>query len=136
MRLIEPHRAAECLLGRVVGFVSQHLLLGAVASASFLASMLLGAGLLGGGGTFLQRFDLIEEQPPREDAVESLLPAALTLDLQPGGSMEQHYAGGGFVHILPSMSARPNKGFFNVGLSYSQRRHALRQLDTLLNIER
>ena len=58
--LVGSDGAAGFLLGRVVGFVGQHPLLGATAAAAFLAANSLGAGALGRNVAGAQGFDLVE----------------------------------------------------------------------------
>jgi predicted Zn-dependent protease with MMP-like domain len=42
--------------------------------------------------------------------------------------MEQHHAGGNFVHVLPAVAAGADKGFFDLGFAHAERGHALREL--------
>ena len=129
--LLRPHRPPGCLLVGVMGFVGEHPVFGTAGALAFLAANLLNAGALGRHEPPLQRFDFIEQQSAREKTVESLLAGGLTFDLQPGGTMEQHHAGGGLIDILSAVTAGPDKGLFNVGFPHIQRRHALRELSFL-----
>ena len=79
--LIQPDRPAKLLFGRVMGFVGEHPLLGATAAPSFLTPDLLDARLFGGNETPLEPFDLVEQKPAREEAVQCLVARGLTFDL-------------------------------------------------------
>ena len=112
----------------MVGFVGEHALFGAAAAAAFLPANLLDAGALGGHLAGAPGFDFVEEQAAGEEAVEALLAGGLALDLEAGGAMQQHDAGGGFVDVLAAMPAGADEGLFQVGFADAQGGHALGEL--------
>src|SRR5437899_4786767 len=97
-------------------FIRQHPFLGTAAAAAFLASDFFDGGALVSDVALLHPFNLVQQQPAREETVQSLLARALALDLQAGGAMEQHDTRGGLVDILPAMPPRTHESFFNIGL--------------------
>ncbi len=111
-----------------MGFIGEHSGFGAAAAAAFLASDFLGLGALGGDEAPLLHFNFIEQQSAGQEAVETLLAGGLAFDLQAGRAMEQHDAGGGLVNVLAAVSARADKGFFDVGIADAQCGHALGEL--------
>ncbi len=127
--------AAGLFLGGVVGFVGEHALFGAAAAPAFLAADFLDTGALGIDVTFLERFDLVEQEPAGEEAVECLLARGLAFDPQTGRTVEQHHAGGGLVDVLAAVTARPDKGLFEVGVAHAERGHALRELGFLFGAD-
>ena len=63
-----------------MGFVGEHPLLGAATAPSFLTPDLLDARLFGGDETPLEPFDLVEQKPAGEEAVQCLVARGLTFD--------------------------------------------------------
>src|SRR6266566_3622899 len=98
--LIHEYRAARILLGRMTRFIRQHPFLCSPAAASLLTADFFDGGALGSDVALLHPFNLVQQQSSSEETVQSLLTRALALDLQAGGAMEQHDAGGGLVDIL------------------------------------
>jgi hypothetical protein len=127
-RLIARDGAAGVLLGGVMGLVGEHPLFGAAAATTFLAANLLDAVALGGDEAVFEGLNLVEQQAAGQEAVEALLAGGLAFDLQSGRAVEQHDAGGGLIDILAAVPAGTDKGFVNVGLAHTERRHALVEL--------
>lgn len=80
------------------------------------------------GFPFARGFDFVEQQAPRQEAIQSLLAGGLRFHLQPGRAMNDHDAGGSFVDVLATMSARANKSFLQVRFLHTQFQHALGEL--------
>jgi amidase len=116
------------LLFSVTGFVCEHPFFGAAAPFAFLPSNLFHSGLLRRHPAGLQLFNFVQQQPPGNESVEPLLTRCLALDLQAGGAVEQHDAGGRFVDILTPMSSRSHKSLFNIRLAHAQGGHSLGEL--------
>ena len=87
------------------GFVVEHPIPGAAATATFLAADFFNARSLGVNVAFLERFDLVEQKAAGEIAVETLGTRGLAFDLEARGEMEQHHAGGGLVDVLAAVTA-------------------------------
>ena len=120
----------------MTGLVVEHSLFGAAAATAFLTTDLLDAGTLGICVAFLERFDLVEQEPAREIAIEPLRARGLAFDLETRRTVEQHHARGGLVDVLAAVSTRADKRLFNVGFPHAERGHALRQLGFLLRADR
>jgi hypothetical protein len=112
----------------VTEFVSQHAFLGPATPRTFLPADLLHTGSLRRYPAGLQLFDFVEEQPPGNESIESLLTRGLALNLQAGWAVEQHDARSRFINILPAVPSRFDKDFFDIGLTHSQGGHALGEL--------
>ena len=82
----------------------------------------------GGDVAGAELLDLVEQEAAGEEAVEALLAGGLALDLQAGGAMEEHDAGGGLVDVLAAVAAGADEGFFDVRLADAERGHALGEL--------
>ena len=108
-------------------FVVEHPVLGASTPSAFLPANLFVSGALRIDVTFLARFDLVEQEPAGEEAVERLLARGLTFHLQPGRTMQQHDARGSLVDVLPAVSARTDERLFDVGFAHAEGEHALGQ---------
>ena len=121
---------------RVVMLVVEHALFGAAAATTFLPADFLDAGALGIHVAFLEGFDLVEQEPAGEKAVESLLARGLAFDLKTRWPVEQHHAGGGLVDVLAAVSAGTDKRLVDVGFAHAERGHALGELDFLLRADR
>lgn len=116
--------------------VVEHALFGATTAFAFLPADFLDAGTLGIHVTFFEGFDLVEQKAAREVAIESLGAGGLAFDLEPCRTVEQHYAGGGLVDVLPAVSTGTDEHFFNVGFAHAECRHALHKLGFLLRADR
>jgi hypothetical protein len=112
----------------VTGFVSEHPRFGPAASLAFLPADFLDAGLLRSHLPGLELFNFVEQQPPGNESVETLLTRCLALDLQAGWAVEQHDAGRRFINILTPMPSGPDKSFLDIGLAHPQGGHALGEL--------
>jgi hypothetical protein len=115
-----------------VGFVSEHPRLGPAALLALLPAYLLDPGQLRRHlpGLFLLNF--IEQYPPGNEPIESLLTSRLALYLQAGWAVEQHHTRRRFIDILAPMPSRSHKGFFNIGLPHAQGSHAPGELLRLI----
>lgn len=123
-RLIVSDAAAEAFPVGLVGFGGEDPFLGGAAAGAFLASGLFHTGAVLFGASSSVALDLVEEQAQRQFAVSGLVPGRLAFDPGPGGTMEQHDAGGRFVDILPAMAAGADEGFLDVFRAHVQRLHA------------
>ncbi|HEY0550992.1 MAG TPA: hypothetical protein VGF13_15415, partial [Verrucomicrobiae bacterium] len=72
---------AKFLLGAMMGFIGQHALRGRATAPALLPAEFLEPGARNIGAAFLARFDFIQQQLAREEAVQALLARALALDL-------------------------------------------------------
>ena len=117
-------------------FIVEHALFGAPGAFAFLPANFFNAGALGIHVALLERFDLVEQKPAGEKAVESLLTRGLAFDLKTRGPVEQHDASGSLVDVLAAVAAGTDKCFFNVGFAHAERGHALRELGFLLRADR
>jgi hypothetical protein len=77
----------------VTGFVSEHPRFGPATSLAFLPADFLDAGSVRSHLPGLHLFNFVEQQPPGNESVETLLTCCLALDLQAGWAVEQHDAG-------------------------------------------
>lgn len=111
-----------------MGFIRQHALFGASAAAALLPSYFFMFGPMHIGFAFACRLDFVEQQAPGEEAVETLLPGALRLHLEPGWAMGDHDAGGSFVDVLAAVAAGAHKSFLQVRLLHAQFQHALSEV--------
>lgn len=119
---------AHRLLSGVPGLIGEHPFPGPARALAFLPSDLLNSSPFSVAAMPPERFDLVEQQPPGDEAVESLLTRGLALHLDACGAVKQHYAGRSLVYVLPTMAAAADKGFFNVRFPHPQRIHALDEL--------
>src|SRR6266850_6455122 len=103
--LIEAGRAAITLFGGVVRFVRQHSILRAPAAFALLAADFFFLHPLSFDEAPLQPFDLVEQKPAGNEAVQPLLASGLALHLHTSGPMMQHDAGGTLVHVLAAVSS-------------------------------
>jgi hypothetical protein len=87
----------------MMGFVGEYPVPGTPAAATFLATNLGDACLLGCHRTCAESLDFIQQQAPGEKPVESLLPRCLAFDLQTRWTMAQHDASGGLVDVLTAV---------------------------------
>ena len=120
----------------MTGLVVEHPLGGAAAATAFLAADFFDARALGIDVTFLERFDLVEQETARQVTIEPLGARGLAFNLETCRTVEQHHARGGLVDILAAVTARTDKRLFNVGFPHAERGHALRQLGFLLRADR
>ena len=109
-------------------FIREHPFLRSFTPPSFLPAQFFDPRLLRVNFPLLGRLDFIEQQPPRDESVEPLLPRRLALHLQPSRSVNQHHAGRRLVDVLPSVPARAHKTLLQVSLANAERSHAARQL--------
>jgi hypothetical protein len=116
-------------------FIGEHALFGPARTLAFLSADLLDAGAFGIDVTLLERFDLVEQKAPGEETIESLLARGLAFDLEAGGTMHQHHAGGRLVDVLAAVAAGTDKRLVDVGLPHAQRGHALRKLAFLFRTD-
>ena len=134
--LFHAHGAARGFFPGVMRLVGEHPLFGAAGALAFLAADAFHIRALRGDDPLLPLLNLVEQEPPGEKAVQSLLAGFLAFHLQAGRAMEQHHAGGGLVDILSAVPAGADKTFFNLRLAHAQRGHALRQLAFLFSTDR
>ena len=116
--------------------VVEHSRLSTAAAPAFLPADFLDAGAFGIDVTFLERFDLVEQQPAGKEAVESLLARGLALDLNSRRPVEQHHARGSLVDVLAAVSTRADERFLDVGFAHAERGHPLRKLRRLFGADR
>ena len=109
-------------------FACEHFIFGAARAFAFLAADAFDFGAFGGNEAVLPFLNFVEEQTAGEETVESLLAGFLAFDLEAGGAMKEHDAGGGFVDVLAAVAAGADEGFLDVGLADAERGHALREL--------
>ena len=81
--LVQKNSPPRFLFRGVMRFIGKHPLLGSLTPTPFLPAKLFDPRPLSIDSPFLSRFDFIEQQPPRDKSVETLLPRALAFDLQP-----------------------------------------------------
>jgi hypothetical protein len=116
--------------------VRQHSLLRAVRPFTLLATNLFNLGALRIRSAFRLRFDFVEQQTARKEAIQTLVACGLTFDLHSGRTMKQHHASGCLVDVLPAVTAGTDEGFLNVGFAHSQLTHALGELVFLFKTDR
>jgi hypothetical protein len=112
----------------LVGFVSEHPRFGTAAPLALLPTDFLDPGYLCCHSPGLFPFNFVEQYPPGNEPIEPLLTSCLALHLETGRAVKQHHAGRRFIHILPAMPSRSDKGFFNIGLTHPQGSHPLGKL--------
>jgi hypothetical protein len=111
-----------------MGFVSEHPRLGPAALLALLSAYLLDSGYLRRHLPGLFPFNFVEQYPPGNKPIESLLTSCLALHLQAGWPVEQHYARRRFIDVLTPMTSRSHKSFFDIGLANPQGSHPLGKL--------
>jgi hypothetical protein len=109
-------------------FVGEHTLLRGATAPALLPAEFFDAGTLGIGAVFPACFNLIQQQFASEKPIQALLARGLTLDLQSGRSMQQHYAGRSLVYVLATVTTRADKGLFNLEFAHAECSHSLREL--------
>jgi hypothetical protein len=117
-----------------MGFVGEHPHFGPATPLALLPTDFLDSGYLGRHLPGLFPFYLVEQYPPGNEPIESLLTSCLALHLQAGWAMEQHHARCGFIDILTAMPSRSDKRFFNIRLAHSQGSHPPGELLCLISI--
>jgi hypothetical protein len=120
----------------VTRLVGEHSFFGAATSPAPLPAEFLDAGFFREHLPGPQLFNFVQQQPPGDESIKSLLARALALDLQAGRSMQQHHARRRFVDILPAMSARPHKSLLDIRIAHTQDGHPLGELLFLFHIHR
>jgi hypothetical protein len=129
---IEAHRTAARLFLRMMRFVGEDAPFGGFAAASLLAASFFDPGPFGGGALLSNRLDFIDEELSRQRTIHTLIPANLALDLNTGGSMQQHHAGRSLIDVLAPMTARADKTFIDILLANSEHGHPSSQFIVLL----
>ena len=133
--LVGSNEAARFLFCCLMGFISEHSLLGATAATTLLSADSFDCRSLRGHKAVPELFDFIQQQASGEETVKPLLARALAFDLEASGPMKQHDARGCFIHVLPAMPARADEGLFQVSLLHPQGSHPLGQLGFLLQAD-
>lgn len=119
----------------MVGLVIEHALFGAATAFAFLTADFLDAGTLGIDETFLESFDLIEQETTGEKTVERLLAGVLAFDLETRRTVDQHHARRRLVDVLTAVTAGTDEGLINIRFAHAQCGHALRQLAFLFRAD-
>ena len=119
-----------------MGFVGEHPRFGPATPLALLAPDFLDSGYLCRHLPGLFPFNFVEQYPPGNEPIESLLTCRLALHLEAGWAVEQHDARGRFIDILPAMPSRSHKGFFDIGLTHPQGGHPLGKLLCLIRVHR
>ena len=109
-------------------FIREHPFLRSFTPPSFLPAQFFDPRLLRVNFPLLGRLDFIEQQPPRDESVEPLLPRRLAFHLQARRPVQQHHASRSFVYVLAAVPARAHKTLLQVSLANAERSHAARQL--------
>lgn len=109
-------------------FIRQHAFLGTLAARPLLSTRLFDARSLCISAPATHGLDFFDQQAPRDEAVQSLLARLLAFNLNARRPVEQHYASGGFVHVLAAVTAGPNEGFLEVAFAHACRSHELGKL--------
>lgn len=125
--LFHRRKTARCFLGRVLGFIGEHPVFGAAGAFAFLSADFFNLRAFGRYKAILLRFNLVQQQSPRDETVESLLARGLTLDLQARRTVKQHHAGGSLVDVLATMPAGADERFFDVRFAHAESSHALQK---------
>ena len=118
-----------------MSFVGQHPIPGPATAATFLTPDFLGAGAFSFNKAMFSCFDFVEQQLAGKKTVQALLARGLAFDLQASRLVAKHDAGGSLVHVLPAMTAGPDKGFLDFCLPHAQSGHAIGQLGLLLRAD-
>lgn len=117
-------------------FVGEHFFFRAPRTFSFLPPDFFDLGALRGNETVFPFFNFIEQQSARDETIQSLLARRLTFDLQAGRPMQEHDAGGNFVHVLSAVAAGADERLFDVRLAHAERGHARSELIFLFETDR
>ncbi len=122
-------------LVRSVGFVSEHPGFGSATLLALLPPEFFDSRHLWRHLPGRFAFDFVEQNPPRNEGIESLPTSRLAINLQEAKpSMEQHHARRRFIDILAPMPSRSHKRFFNIGLTRPQGSHPLGELLCLIRV--
>ena len=108
-------------------FVGEHPGFGAARALAFLAPDFFNLVALRGDKAVFLFLNLVEQQAACNETIHSLLAGFLTFHRHASRTVEQHDAGGNFVHVLSAMPAGADKGFLDVRLAHTERGHALRR---------
>ena len=130
--LICPDSATEPFLFTVARLVGEQTLLRAAGAFPFLAADFLNLRLFGLHEPLLHPFDFVQQQPPRQEPVQTLVPRDLAFHTQPGGPMQQHDAGRTLVHLLSPGAAGADERLLNLALAHAQGSHPLLKLRQLV----
>jgi hypothetical protein len=80
------------LLVSMMGFVGEHPRFGPATPLALLPADLLDSGSLRSYLPGLELLNFVEQQPPGNESIESLLPRCLALHLEAGRAVKQHDA--------------------------------------------
>ncbi len=86
--------------------------------------------------TSFRFLDFVQQKTPRQETIEPLLAGRLAFHLEPGRTVNQHYAGRGLVDILAAVTARPDERLVQISLPHAQAGHPLCQLVCFLEADR
>jgi hypothetical protein len=111
-----------------MGLVSEHPRFGPATPLALLPADFFDSGYLRSHLPCLFRFNFVEQYPPGNKPIESLLTGRLALHLQAGRPMHQHHTRRRFIDILAPMPSRSHKRFFNIRLTHPQGGHPLGEL--------
>src|SRR5438105_4487621 len=128
--------ASVVLLCGVMRFIPKHSLLRPFATFPLLPAYFLDARAFSCHESLFALLDFVQQQPPRDEPIQSLLPRRLAFHLHPRWAMDQHHARRCLINVLAAMSSRPHKTFLNFPLIDAQLRHSLRQLRFLFDRDR
>jgi hypothetical protein len=112
--------------------VSEHPHFGPATPLALLPTDFLDSGYFCRHLPGLFPFNFVEQYPPGNEPIESLLTRRLALHLEAGWPMDQHHTRRRFIHILPAMPSRSHKSFFNIRLTHPQGSHPLGKLLCLI----
>src|SRR4051812_14212057 len=115
-------------------FVRQDAFFGATAARALLPSELFNPGPFGQRRGLPFGLDFIEQKLAGDHSVQALMACRLALDLKAGGSMKEHDARGGLVHILAPMATGPDEVLLDVAVLNTKREHAPRELGFLFRV--
>jgi len=109
-------------------FIGEHSVFGPLTPFAFLPPNLFDPRALFRNETSLLLLNFVEQQPPSQKSIQSLLTGRLAFHLSSRRPMMQHHAGGRFVNVLATVPSRADERFLDLAFIDAQLSHAPSQL--------
>jgi hypothetical protein len=117
-----------------MGFAGEHAFLGPVTPLAVLTADFSDPSRLSSNLSRPHLFNLVEQQPPGDEPIETLLPGRLTLNLKACWTVQNHHTGCQLIDILAPFSPGPYEGFLDIAFAPTHGGHPLGELLLFLQI--